>query len=43
VIAVEADGSTSTDLAELARLGFQPTAEIHVHRTTVYRLERGTP
>jgi mannosyltransferase len=41
VIAVEADRSTSTDLVELERLGFVVVDEVHVHRTTVYRLERG--
>jgi mannosyltransferase len=42
VVAVEADRSSSTDLVDLARLGFDVVDEIHIHRTTVYRLEKGT-
>lgn len=43
VVAVEQDGSASTDLLHLERLGFGVITERHVHRTTVYRLERGAP
>ncbi|MGN6501785.1 MAG: hypothetical protein ACTHKX_02630, partial [Pseudolysinimonas sp.] len=43
VVAVEEDGSASTDLQDLERLGFGVITERHVHRTTVYRLERGAP
>jgi mannosyltransferase len=41
VVAVEEDGSASTDLLHLERVGFGVVSERHVHRTTVYRLERG--
>lgn len=43
VWAVEADGSRSTDLADLARHGFTVVDSIPLHRTTIYELQRTIP